>query len=167
MILVREEETDTWKRRGSWYSVREKRKLILGSKVVFLKRFYFQFCGFLCIAAPDRQVEKRWEEKLWWSWLQGVLCFQFCWILAADILVAHWQESDKTPTATTNPVNPWNSKIAELPSVWYQTTSLFLHACNLTLLPMSEKPFTEITYKQTIRYGGQQQLTRAFFFPQT
>jgi hypothetical protein len=44
--------------------LREKRKLILGSKVVFLKRFHFQFCGFLCIAAPDREVEKRWEEKL-------------------------------------------------------------------------------------------------------
>lgn len=49
VILGGEEESDdtckrrrthTWKRRGSWYSLREKRKLILGSKVVFLKRFY-------------------------------------------------------------------------------------------------------------------------------
>jgi hypothetical protein len=32
---------------------------------------------------------------------------------------------------------------------------------------MSEKPFTEITYKQTIRFGGQQQLTTAFLFSQT
>jgi hypothetical protein len=75
-------------------------------------------------------VEKRWEEKLWWSWLQGVFCFQFCGILAADILVAHWQKSDKTPTAATNPVNPWNSKMLNSPPLFdiKQLLSFFMPA---------------------------------------
>lgn len=79
----RGEEADIcWERKGS---------LFLEAKL-FFSSGSIQFCGFLCIAASDREVEKRWEEKLWWSWLQGVLCFQFCGILVADILVAHWQE---------------------------------------------------------------------------
>jgi hypothetical protein len=107
-------------------------------------------------------VEKRWEEKLWTA--RGFM-FPILWNFGGrhpcGSLTKEWQNPN---CCYTNPVNPWNSKNAELSSLWYQTTSLFLHACNLTLLPMSEKPFTEITNKQTIRYGGQQQLTRAFFF---
>jgi hypothetical protein len=82
----------------------------------------------------------------------------------AETFSREWQN----PNCCYKSSKPLKLKNAEASSLWYQTTSLFLHACNLTLFPMSEKPFTEITYKQTIRYGGgQQQLTRAFCFSQT
>jgi hypothetical protein len=51
----------------------EKRKLIFVEREkeayswkhkLFFSRGFIQFCGFLCVAASDRDVEKRWEEKL-------------------------------------------------------------------------------------------------------
>ncbi len=182
-----EQEADhPWRRRGIWWYLEEKRKLIfverekeliLGSKVVFLKRCYpvlWIFCALQLLIERWRRDGKRscdgvdckgfYVSNFVEFWRQTSL-----WLTDKSDKI--WQklsqESDKIPTAATDPVNPWNSKNAELCSLWYQTTSLFLHAFNLTLLPMSEKPFTEITYKQTIRFGGQQQLTTAFLFSQT